>query len=178
MNIHKSPDKYVIYFGRLGREKGAETLAEVCKQTPDIHYKFVGTGDMDYLFKGLNNCEMLGFKSGKELEDLIANAVCSVLPSIWYENCPMTVLESIALGTPVIGANIGGIPELIDNGRTGLIFESGKAEELKMCIEQIVYNDKTSEEMANHCISSNTLMDVSDYVHKLLKIYKSLMEEA
>lgn len=175
-SIQKANQKYVLYFGRLGREKGAEILAEVCKKTPNIQYKFVGSGDMEYLFKGLNNCELLGFKSGKELEDLIAGAVCSVLPSIWYENCPMTVLESIALGTPVIGANIGGIPELIDSGKTGLIFESGNAEALKKCIIDIYDNPAKANTMANNCINNNNLMNVTDYVNKLITIYKSLME--
>ena len=171
----KAQEKYVIYFGRISKEKGAETLAKVCRDTPNIKYKVVGSGDKEYLFQNISNCELLGFKSGKELEDLIASAVCSILPSIWYENCPMTVLESIALGTPVIGADIGGIPELIEHGRTGFVFKSGDANELKELIEELYRNDKLAYSMAQNCITNNDLMDVCDYTEKLINIYKSLM---
>ncbi len=173
-SILKSEERYVLYFGRIGREKGMEVLAEVCRRTPDIHYKFVGSGDMEYLFYGLKNCELLGFKSGKELEDIIGGAVCSVLPSIWYENCPMTVLESIALGTPVIGANIGGIPELIKMGETGFLFESGNVFQLEERIKLIFFNKALASKMAIQCINDNCLLSVQEYVDKLEQIYRSI----
>lgn len=173
--LEKAKDRYVIYFGRLGREKGTETLVDVCRSSPQINYKIVGTGEMEYLFKDLDNCEVLGFKKGKELEDLVSMAVCSVLPSIWYENCPMTILESIALGTPVIGSNIGGIPELINHGKTGFIFESGNAIDLRNKIESIYFNDSLSYEMAKNCLSDCQLMGVSDYADKIINIYNSVL---
>lgn len=173
-SISKSKEKYVLYFGRISREKGMEVLAEVCKKTPEIQYKLIGSGNMEYLFKGLSNCELLGFKSGKELEELIANATCSVLPSIWYENCPMTVLESIALGTPVIGSNIGGIPELIKPGETGFVFESGDADALKARIEELYFDRERAHRMAQYCVDDDSLLGIQEYVDKLLDIYSSL----
>ena len=78
----------------------------------------------------------VGFQTGEALELLIRQARLTVLPSECYENCPFTVLESISYGTPVLGADIGGIPELIEVGRTGELFESGNLEELKTRLVQ------------------------------------------
>jgi glycosyltransferase involved in cell wall biosynthesis len=69
--------------------------------------------------------DFLGYKSGEELTTLIKEAAFVVVPSEWYENCSMVVLEAMALGKPVIGSNIGGIPEQIEDGRTGFLFPMG-----------------------------------------------------
>lgn len=177
-SIQKPKQKYILYFGRLGKEKGIETLAKVCKRTPSIRYKLVGIGDLEYLFKDLKNCELLGFKSGVELENIIAGAVCSVLPSIWYENCPMTVLESIALGTPVIGANVGGIPELISEGKTGMIFQINNDKQLEKHIRLLYENTNISNRMAENCIRNSELMNVHQYVEKLIFMYKLARNES
>jgi glycosyltransferase involved in cell wall biosynthesis len=62
----------------------------------------------------------------------------TILPSEWYENCPMSVLESMARGKPVVGARIGGIPELVRHGETGLLFESRNAEDLAECLQYMI----------------------------------------
>ena len=77
----------------------------------------------------LSNIKNVGFQKGEALEKLIREARFSIYPSEWYENCPFSVMESQMYGTPVLGANIGGIPELIQVGKTGELFESGNAEE-------------------------------------------------
>jgi len=78
----------------------------------------------------LNNVEFIGLKRGGELKSLVSNAKFVVVPSEWYENSPLVIYESFALGKPVIGSNIGGIPELIDDNVNGLIFEPGNSDEL------------------------------------------------
>jgi len=85
-----------------------------------------------------DNVKFLGYKSGKELEDLIGGAMFTILPSEWYENCPMSVLEAMARGKPVIGAKIGGIPELVRHGETGLLFESRDAQDLSDCLQYMI----------------------------------------
>ena len=173
-SISKASEKYVLYFGRIGREKGIETLVEACKLLPEIKFIIAGSGDMENAFSSLNNCDLVGFKTGRELEDLIAGAVVSVIPSIWYENCPMSVLESIALGTPVIGSDIGGIPELIDRDNTGLVFRSGDYKQLSECIERLYFDDKKAKQMALNCISNSKLNTVHDYVDELLVHYEEV----
>jgi len=103
----------------------------VCKRLPEIDFIFAGTGSMEKLFEDAENIKNVGFKSGQELDRLIAEARFTVYPSEWYENCPFSVMESISLGTPVLGADIGGIPELIKVGVDGELFESGNEDELR-----------------------------------------------
>ena len=71
------------------------------------------------------NIEFLGYKTGHELSELIRHASFVIVPSEWYENNPLTILEAYSQGKPVIGSAIGGIPEIIDEGKTGFLFEAG-----------------------------------------------------
>ena len=104
------------------------------ENTKNLLY-IVGTGpcleEIEHYLKehNITNVKLLGFKSGKELTDIVGNARAVILPSEWYENCPFSVMESQMYGTPVIGADIGGIPELIQEGKTGELFESGNVEQ-------------------------------------------------
>ena len=110
---------YVLYFGRFSQEKGIGTLLKACKELPDIPFIFAGTGPLGEDVGRIPNIKNVGFQSGISLERLVREARFSVYPSEWYENCPFSVMESQMYGTPVLGANIGGIPELIEAGKTG-----------------------------------------------------------
>ncbi len=123
-----------IYFGRLGHEKGLETFIRALKLS-GLKGWIVGTGPDEGQLRRLvaetgAEVKFLGYLSGEKLFDAIRNARATVLPSEWYENAPISVLESYALERPVIGANIGGIPELVRAGVTGETFQSGDAEAL------------------------------------------------
>lgn len=106
------------------------------KETPQCKLKIVGTGPLEdelkafVLQNGMTNVEFLGYQTGKPLRELVENAYFIMVPSEWYENNPMTIIEGYAAGVPVIGARIGGIPEIIDDGKTGYLFESGNKDEL------------------------------------------------
>jgi glycosyltransferase involved in cell wall biosynthesis len=122
-------DDYFIYFGRLSDEKGLLTLLEAMRRLQKGKLVMVGDGPLrDALEEavaacGLTNVHLTGPKWGAELADLIRHARFAVLPSEWYENCPLSIMESYACGTPVLGANIGGISEMVIPERTGLLFE-------------------------------------------------------
>ena len=128
---------YVLYFGRVHRSKGILTLIKAA--VPLIHVPIYIVGDGEAMPEvqriieqnGCQHIHLLGFKQGDELRELILNSICTVLPSEWYENCPMSVLESYAYGKPVIGADIGGIPELIVDGLDGFLVPSGEQEILQ-----------------------------------------------
>ena len=120
--------EYVLYFGRFSREKGLDTLMAAAKRLPDIPFVLAGSGDI--LPESLPNAENLGFLQGEQLQSWIRNARLTVCPSEWYENCPFSILESLQLGVPVLGADIGGIPELICPGENGDLFVSGDPENL------------------------------------------------
>ena len=165
----KGEKGYILYFGRYSKEKGINTLIEVCKELPEIKFKFAGKGDDNILakIKQLDNVEELGFLSGDTLDNVISNAKASIYPSEWYENCPFSVIESQILGTPVIGANIGGIPELVDNGYTGFLFEAGNKEDLKQKILDIYGR----EDMSEHCLNKK-FMSIQEYYEKIMEVYR------
>lgn len=115
--------------------------------------------------------ENIGFKSGEELEMLIRKAKCTVYPSIWYENCPFSIMESIMYGTPVIASNIGGIPELIDDGKTGFLVAPSDSKALEEAIKKLD-NKALLSRMEKNCKAKN-FDDVEAYTQKLLTIYKN-----
>ena len=133
---------HLLYYGRLSHEKGVETLIEAVTARPEMKLKIVGTGPLEAQLRsrvaaaGARNIEFLGFHSGEELYRLVAGASFVVVPSEWYENNPMTVIESYALGRPVIGAAIGGIPEIVREGETGWLFPSGDPQSLGSVLDE------------------------------------------
>lgn len=164
---------YVLYFGRFSKEKGIETLIEACKELPDIPFVFAGTGPLEHEIRDVSNIENKGFQSGEPLEKLIREARFSVYPSEWYENCPFSVMESQVYGTPVLGADIGGIPELIQTGKTGELFESGNAAKLKSQIRKLWENPELTQQYSLNC--NDIHFDrIEEYTDKLIKIYQGL----
>ena len=159
-------EDYVLYFGRYAEEKGIETIID----TKGVSFVCAGSGDMEAQINAQPHIKNLGFKTGSELEDLIRKAKCSVYPSTWYENCPFSVMESIMYGTPVVGANIGGIPELIDDGVTGVLFESSNSEALEKAVKSITEDNEKARQMSKSCLNAH-FDTVEEYCEKLLKIY-------
>ena len=161
---------YVLYFGRFSEEKGIGTLIDVCKQLPDVQFIFAGTGPLEETIKDVENIRNVGFQRGDALEKLIREARFSIYPSEWYENCPFSVMESQMYGTPVLGADAGGIPELIKVGKTGELFESGNKSDLKLKIEKLWTDKELTDDYIKNCkdISFDT---IEVYTDKLMKIY-------
>lgn len=134
---------YFLYFGRLSPEKGVELLldafASAIRELPEgWRLKVVGTGPLEEELKHRavqddveDRVEFLGFCTGEKLSQLIRNASWSVVPSVWYENMPYSIVESLAAGVPVLGSNLGGIPELVKSGETGILFDCGDVGSLK-----------------------------------------------
>lgn len=161
---------YVLYFGRFSKEKGIETLIEACKQLGDIKFVFAGTGPLEEELSSVSNIENVGFQKGKALEKLIREARFSVYTSEWYENCPFSVMESQMYGTPVLGANIGGIPELIQVGKTGELYESGNIQQLKDKINRLWENKELTKIYSENCrkIEFDT---IDKYCEKMLQVF-------
>lgn len=162
---------YVLYFGRFSEEKGIGTLIDACKKLPNIQFVFAGTGPLENEIKSIGNIKNVGFQKGENLEKLIREARFSIYPSEWYENCPFSVMESQMYGTPVLGARIGGIPELISEGKTGELFESGDGNELMLKIQRMWNDRKLIDKYSKNCkrISFDT---VEEYCVKIMKVYQ------
>ena len=136
-----SPGEYFLYFGRLAPEKGVSTLIRAA-HAAGVNLKIAGTGPeeggLQLLAEQLGSrAEFLGFQSGEILHQLVRGARAVVLPSEWYENAPMSVLESFAMGKPVLGADIGGIPEMVIDGETGWTFPSRDEERLADLLRRV-----------------------------------------
>jgi glycosyltransferase involved in cell wall biosynthesis len=172
---------YLFYYGRLSKEKGILNLINAVKRT-NSKLKIAGDGPQKELvlneIKGFTNIEYVGFKSGDELIDLIINSSFVVVPSEWYENNPMTIVESFILGKPVIGSNIGGIPELVIN-KTGFVFES--ANEISLCKSIELAEQLTNNEydiISNNChIFSKSNFDEQNHLKELTEIYNKVINE-
>ena len=161
---------YILYFGRFSQEKGIGTLIQVAKELPDVQFIFAGSGPLEEQVNGVANIKNVGFQRGEALEKLIREARFSIYPSEWYENCPFSVMESQMYGTPVVGANIGGIPELIEPGKTGLLFESGNAADLKEKIEKLWNDRDLLENMSQNC-TPDRFASLEKYTEELMKYY-------
>lgn len=162
---------YVLYFGRFSKEKGVGTLLDVCRALPHIPFVFAGSGPLVEAVNEVTNVRNVGFQSGEALEKLIREAQFSICPSECYENCPFTVMESQQYGTPVLGADIGGIPELIRARVTGELFESGNADQLRQSVERL-WNDRAlTEEYSLNCAGVH-FDTAAEYCEKLLPIYQ------
>lgn len=118
-SVSKKDGTEVVYVGRVSEEKGLMVLLDAAKQTPEIPYTIVGTGPQEKELKKrvkkekISNVAFTGFLSGKELDTAMKNARLFVLPAIWYENNPLSIIEASAMGKITIGSYIGGIPELL-----------------------------------------------------------------
>lgn len=174
---------YFLFFGRLSVEKGLRTLINAAKLLDkSIKIKVAGTGPMEEESKqrlaeeNILNIEMLGYKTGKDLEILIAGCSCIIVPSECYENNPMTIVEGYSYGKPVIGSRIGGIPELIEEGRTGYLYEMGNHEELAKVISKA--GNLSLEDYKEMSINARKFAceNFSDHMHyeKLMDIYKTV----
>ena len=173
----------IIYFGRLSLEKGLYTLikaAKLLKTNRKIEIKIIGDGpireDLEEKVKsdGINSVRFLGYLKGEALYKEVKKCLAVVLPSEWYENNPMSVLEAFALGKPVIGASIGGIPELVKDNITGLTFEPGNAEDLRNKIEYMITNKDTMVEMGKKARKmAEEEFNAEKHYQKLIEIYQS-----
>ena len=162
-------EDYVLEFGHLSEEKGTLTVLEAAKMLPDIPFVFAGFGPAEVEIDKVNNAKFVGFLSGKELEDLIRKARMALVPSLWHENCPYSILESQMLGTVVLGSRMGGIPELLRYGEAGLLFEEGNSDDLAEKIEHL-WKD---EDLQKRLIAKGRipLESTESYYNSLMKLY-------
>lgn len=170
--------EYALFVGRLSHEKGLITLLKAFQDIP-IPLKIAGTGPLNEQARSFvrdNNLSHIGFEgycSGDNLSNLYKNAAFIVVPSECYENAPMCILESFAYGKPVVGANIGGIPELVIDGDTGLLFEPGSHESLRSAVTSLWGKTALIDKMG-HTARNRIENEFSStrHVQKLIEIYE------
>ncbi|HOY55912.1 MAG TPA: glycosyltransferase family 4 protein [bacterium] len=177
-------EKYLLYFSRLSAEKGIHILLEAMKNIPEVKLKVVGTGPEELSCQlkikkyGLKNIELLGYQTGTNLLKLIANSYAVVVPSVCYENCPLSILESLAFGKPVVASAIGGIPELIINDVNGLLVKAGEPVGLSAALKDIWLDEIKRDRLAGRALETSSQYSADKYFERLLEVYnKSLCQE-
>ena len=174
--ICEKPEDYVLFFGRLSSEKGVGTLIEAAGKC-GCRLVILGTGpqeaELKALAEGMENVEFKGFQTGQALTDYVKNARCVVLPSEWYENGPYSAMEAMALGKPLIVSNMGGLPELVEDGVNGYIYEKS-AENLASCIRKLQQlNADAYRTMAEASLErAKQMFSPEAYVEQIEKYYK------
>ena len=120
-----------LYVGRLAPEKGIDVLVRAVRKLPRVTLDVIGTGPEDgKLDEAGPQLNRLGWLQPADIFDRMRRAAYLVMPSVWYENFPVTLLEAFANGLPVIASRLGALRELIEHGRTGLLFEPGSPDDL------------------------------------------------
>lgn len=201
--VHQKPAQkgsYFLYFGRLSREKGLLTLMEAAgisgvrliiagsgPQENELRTKVRNmqpsvngqTGSGSRQQSNASNISFAGFKSGLELQELIRDCSFVVVPSEWYENNPMAIIESFFMGKPVIGSRIGGIPELV-NSDNGLLFDPENAKSLAEALLTAESMPVTAyDQMATSCQNfAEKNFDRNVHFKKLADIYHQVAELA
>lgn len=171
-------DGYVLFLGRLVPEKGIETLLKAHERS-SLNWRLVaaGTGPLESVLKTqYNQSIFVGYLAGNALKEMINMAAVVVVPSEIYENCPMSVLEAMAYGKPVVGSRLGGTAELVADGETGLLFDAGNVSELTAALDKLMSSAELRRQMgmaARQRVEAEFSLD--RHHAGLMDIYKSVL---
>ena len=175
---------YALYIGRLSKEKGIINLIEAFRKLDKGILHIAGNGEeYDNIKKyikdnNLNNrIKLLGYLNTKNIQKEILKSRFVVVPSIWYENCPYSILETLSLGKTIIGSNIGGISELIKDKETGLLYEANNIEDLKEKIQKLFNDDELVKVLSKNAKEyAKKNFNKENYYKNIIKIYNDLIK--
>lgn len=170
--------KGLLFVGRLSVEKGVATLAEAMALLPDAQLRVAGDGPEAALLDGMAGVIKLGNLPGEAVRQEMSRAAALVVPSIWYENFPRTIVEAFACGLPVIVSRIGALAELVHDGETGLLFEPGNARDLA---DKMTWARQHPQQMAKMGRNARTLYEAEFTAERnyqqLIAIYHDAIRE-
>lgn len=178
-------EKYTLFFGRLSIEKGIINLVKGFSMQSEGMLYIAGDGpEKDNILNYIKNhnledrVKLLGFLKQEKVKEYIEGAAFIVVPSIWYENCPYSILEALAMGKPVIGSRIGGIPELIKDDKNGFLYEFEDIERLSMLIYRLFVDKELRAELGENARKiAVEKYSIDTYYKELIKIYDGLVGE-
>ena len=180
MNAHFPPlsdtrEDYYCFSGRLSEEKGVDMMLEVASKLP---YRFIVMGEGKRLeeykqrYKD-TTIEFTGFLPREQALSILGKARFSVVPSIWYENSPYAMKDSLCMGTPVLCSDLGSMPEVIDVGKNGYLFKPGDPEDFATMINKCfdIFKDGTDNQRISD--EARELFSVDNYYNQIMSIYES-----
>ena len=170
-------DSYIVYVGRLSKEKGIENIKGAAKLLPEYNFVIAGSGPDEYMLKNISNVKLAGFLTGDELTSLMAKAKVLLLPSVCYENCPLSILEANALGVPVVTMNSGGMAELVKNGITGTLVDEPTPEGIALKLRETLENEDYYNRLKENCKNEkDNILSVESYADILIEEYEKLVK--
>lgn len=177
-------ERSIAYVGRLSHEKGVETLINAVRDIKNLRLNIIGDGPLKayleekILVENIKNVKFIGYKKSLALHDEIRQVMFMVIPSEWYENNPLTVIEAFALGKPVVGSRIGGIPELVMDWETGFTYIPGDKIDLKEKISSILKHIEIIPEMGKKSRAYvEKKFNPESYYKKLMRIYDAASKQ-
>lgn len=182
MKIEGLPERYVVFYGRIGEEKGIKILMEIWNDLPDIPLVVMGGGPLENEFKiwanKHDNVRFLGYTQHDRCLSIVKGGEFVVFPSIWYEGCSMVEIETESLGKGLIATDLGFSTEAIKNGVNGYKVKLGDVEAFRRCILEL-----WNEPIRISQIGKNARQDYEqkyrpeDNYKQLMDIYKKMMEQ-
>lgn len=189
-NIDTENDDYALYSGRLSKEKGVINLInafnKITNEKEFENKKLLIAGDgpeKENIIQFINNNKLnkkiiiLGYLSQDKLKEYTRKASFMVVPSIWYENCPYSILETQAIGKAIIGADVGGIPELVKNEKNGFTYKYNNIDELSEKMRKL-FNDKNlADEFGKEAKKdAKNNYDKEEYYKKIINLYNEAIK--
>jgi len=175
-------ENYFLYFGRLSQEKGIDLAITALSLNPKLNLKIVGRGlakaSLQLLAKNLkinDRIEFIDWQEGDELSRLIIQAQAVIIPSRWLENFPLNALESLSLGTPIIAADIGGLPEIV-NHQNGIVIKPEDVRALAEAMDKIASGEKTWDR--EEIKASAEVFSPDTNLQTILAIYRELIDKS
>lgn len=184
-DVNVEDEGYALFYGRLIKEKGVFNLLKAFSKIKNRKLFIAGDGpDKEKIEKyikdkNIKNVVMLGFLPTEQIKEYVRKARFIVVPSVWYENCPYSILETLAMGKTIIGSDLGGIPELVKNDKTGLIYHYKDEEALKDKMNELFENKDLAKKLGNVAKDyARNEFSKENYYKKIIKIYEGAMENA
>jgi len=178
-------ENYILYFGRISKEKGILTLIKAMKEIPNVNLKVVGDGpEYDYYLNyivenSIKNISFLGPKWNEELKPIIEDCEFVIVPSEWYEPSPYVVLQSFSYGKPVVCANMGGLNDLIVNNTNGLIFKAGDEFNLSKTIINLLKDKQLISKMGKNArIILENKYSPEKYYDNTMQVFTNLINKS
>lgn len=184
-DVNVEDEGYALFYGRLIKEKGVFNLLNAFNKIKNRKLFIAGDGpDKEKIEKyikdkNIKNVVLLGFLPTEQIKKYVRKARFIVVPSVWYENCPYSILETLAMGKTIIGSDLGGIPELVKNDKTGLIYHYKDEEALKDKMNELFENKDLAKKLGNVAKDyARNEFSKENYYKKIIKIYEGAMENA
>ena len=169
------PFPYIAFAGRLSEEKGTRILKETAEILPSVQFVVMGSGPDEKELENMENVHLTGFVTGRELDTNLACATAVAVPSVCFENCPMAILEAQMLSVPCVSMNMGGMAELVEDGKTGTLATNANARSFAAAVEDLLSDEKRLKEMKKNCAeSAKSFLKIDGYCERLLKLYSEV----